>query len=95
VFHPAWGYFAARYGLTQVPIETGGKEPTGKELAAVVARARELNAKAVFASPEFSRKIAEVIAREIGGRVVLIDSLAREYPDNLRRVANAIAEAAR
>ncbi len=27
VFHPAWGYFADTYGLTQVPIEKEGKEP--------------------------------------------------------------------
>ena len=26
VFHPAWGYFAATYGLVQVPIEREGKE---------------------------------------------------------------------
>jgi zinc transport system substrate-binding protein len=95
VFHPGWGYFAARYGLTQAPIEIGGKEPTGKELAAVVTRARKLGAKTVFASPEFSRKTAEVIAREIGGRVLLIDSLAKDYPANLRRVAAAIAREAR
>lgn len=95
VFHPAWGYFAARYGLAQVAIEAGGKEPTGRELAAVVSGARRLGAKAVFASPEFSRKAAETIAAEIGGRVVLIDALARDYPDNLRRVARAVAEGAR
>ena len=95
VFHPGWGYFAARYGLTQAPIEIGGKEPTGKELAAVVTRARKLGAKTVFASPEFSRKAAEVIAREIGGRVLLIDALAKDYPANLRRVAAAIAREAR
>lgn len=95
VFHPGWGYFAARYGLTQAPIEIGGKEPTGKELAAVVTRARELGAKTVFASPSFNRRSAEVIAREIGGRVVLIDPLAKDYPGNLRRVAGALAEGAR
>lgn len=95
VFHPSWGYFADRYGLTQEPIEAGGKEPTGKQLAAVVSRARSLGAKAVFASPEFSTKTAEMIAREIGGRVVMIDPLARDYPGTLRRAAGAIAGEAR
>jgi len=27
VFHPAFGYFADAYGLRQVAVETGGKEP--------------------------------------------------------------------
>lgn len=95
VVHPAWGYFAARYGLTQVPVETGGKEPTWRELAAVVRRAREAGARTVFASPESGRRSAEVVAREIGARVVFIDPLAKDYAGNLRRVAAAIAEGAR
>jgi zinc transport system substrate-binding protein len=95
VFHPAWGYLAARYGLVQAPIEAGGKEPGVRGLAASVRRARELGAKAVFASPESSRRGAEVVAREIGGRVVVIDPLARKYPENLRRAAAALAEEAR
>ena len=28
VFHPAWGYFARDYGLSQVSIELEGKEPS-------------------------------------------------------------------
>ncbi|HOE28051.1 MAG TPA: zinc ABC transporter substrate-binding protein [bacterium] len=95
VFHPAWSYFAARYGLVQAPIEAGGKEPGARGFAASVKRARELGANAVFASPESSRRGAEVVAREIGGRVIVIDPLARNYPENLRRVAAALAEEAR
>ena len=34
VFHPAWGYFAKDYGLTQQAIEFEGKEPSPRRLAA-------------------------------------------------------------
>ena len=32
VFHPSWGYFAKRYSLEQVAIESQGKEPKPKKL---------------------------------------------------------------
>jgi zinc transport system substrate-binding protein len=34
VFHPAWGQFAADYGLEQIAVEQDGKEPTARALAA-------------------------------------------------------------
>jgi hypothetical protein len=40
VFHPAWGYFADTYGLTQVPIEREGKEPGARGLAALIDQAK-------------------------------------------------------
>jgi zinc transport system substrate-binding protein len=32
VFHPSWGYFADEFGLTQLAIQTHGKNPKPKEL---------------------------------------------------------------
>jgi zinc transport system substrate-binding protein len=93
VFHPSWGYFADAYGLRQIPIESGGKEPGPRTLAAVVERARALGIRVVFVQEQFSRRTAEVIARQIGGRVVAVDPLAEDYVSNLRRVAASFAAA--
>jgi zinc transport system substrate-binding protein len=93
VFHPSWGYFADAYGLRQIPIESEGKEPGPRTLAAVIERARRLGIRVVFVQEQFSRKTAEVIARQIGGRVVAVDPLAEDYVPNLRRVAASIAKA--
>ena len=49
----------------------------------------------VFASPEYSSRSAEVIAREIGGTVVLVSPLAKDYLANMRHVASAFAESSR
>lgn len=65
VFHPAWGYFAQDFGLTQIPVEVGGQEPSAQELANVIAAAQEAGIRVVFAQPEFSTQDAETIAREI------------------------------
>jgi zinc transport system substrate-binding protein len=95
VFHPAWGYFAEAYGLTQIPVEQEGKEPGAKALVALIDRARSAGVKVIFTQPQLSPRLAEQVARAIGGRVEILDPLAPDYFANLRRVARAIAEASR
>jgi zinc transport system substrate-binding protein len=92
VFHPAWGYLARDYGLTQVPVEKLGKEPGAKDIAELIEHARREDIRVVFASPQFSQKSAEAIASEIGGTVLLINPLAPDYADNMRRVSNEIRD---
>lgn len=93
VFHPAWGYFAADYGLTQTAIEEDGKEPDPLALANIIKTAREDGIQVVFTQPQFSHRGAEVIAAEIGARVVELDPLAQDWLENMRRTARAIGEA--
>jgi len=93
VYHPAWGYFAHDYGLKQVAIEEGGKEPQAAYMTRIIKQARDQNIKVVFVSPEFSSRNAEVVASEIGGRVVVISSLAVNYLENMEEVVKAFKEA--
>jgi len=93
VYHPAFGYFAREYGLTMLPIEEEGKDPTPAGLAHLTDQARENNIKVVFAEPQFDPRSAEVIADAIGGRVVLIDPLAKDYVTNLRMLLHEMAQA--
>ncbi len=74
-FHPAWDYFARRYGLVQAGVieESPGREPTPRQLAAIVAVIRAAGVRAVFAEPQLNPKPAEVIAREAGVKVVILD----------------------
>lgn len=93
VFHPAFGYFADSYGLTQVAAEIEGKEPTPKQLSDMIDRARGDGVRVIFVQPQFARRNAETIANAIGGAVVPMDPLARNYLDNLERMADAIGAA--
>lgn len=88
VFHPSWGYFAQTYGLHQIPIEMEGKDPKPAQLKALIEHAREEGIRVVFVQPQFSRRSAELIAREIGGQVMAADPLAEDWAANLRRVAD-------
>lgn len=95
VFHPAWAYFARSYGLVEVAIETDGKEPKAADLANIISEAKERGVKAIFISPQFSKRSAEIIAQAIGATVETVNPLSEEWEENLRAVANAIAEAAK
>ena len=91
VFHQAFGYFAGSYGLVQEAVETGGREPSPRQVEALIRRAEEEQVRAIFVQPQFSQASAGVIARAIGGRVVSLDPLAYDWADNLRRMARAVA----
>jgi zinc transport system substrate-binding protein len=93
VFHPAWGYFAKDYGLQQIPIEAEGKEPGGRSLARVIDLGKRERIEVIFVQAQFSRRTAETIAAAIGARVVAVDPLAENYPQNLQRAARAFAAA--
>jgi zinc transport system substrate-binding protein len=93
VFHPAFGYFADDYNLKQIAIETGGSEPSARQLTHLIEEAKEKGARVIFVQPQFSRYHAEAIADEIGGTVVPIDPLARDYLENFERMARTVKEA--
>jgi zinc transport system substrate-binding protein len=93
VLHPAWGHFAQQYGLEQLAIQHEHKESDPSHLAALLEEARATGIEVVFAQPHFQRAGAEVFARELGGRVEILDPLAYPWSDNLREVARRLAEA--
>jgi zinc transport system substrate-binding protein len=90
VFHPSYGYFGDAYGLTQVAVEVEGKEPGARRLAALIDQAKEDSVKVIFVQPQFSAGSAEAVAQAIGGVVVPIDPLARDYLKNLEDIAEKI-----
>jgi zinc transport system substrate-binding protein len=91
-FHPAWGYFAHDYGLEQIPIEIEGKEPSAKALSHLIEAAKQNGIKIVFVQKQFSKTGAETVARAIGGRVIPIDPLAKDYLANMRKIAETFSE---
>jgi len=91
VYHPSWGYFAADYGLTMIPVEIEGKEPSAQDLAELVDLAKEKNVKVIFVQAQFSTRSADVLAQEIGGEVVAVDPLAKDYIANMDNVSDIFA----
>ena len=92
VYHPAWGYFAERYDLNMVPIETEGKEASARQLSEIITFAKQENITVIFVQAQFSTQSAEAVAEEIDGKVVKVDPLARNYTDNMYKVTEAFRE---
>lgn len=93
VFHPEWGYFAKEYGLEQIAIEKEGTEVDPKTLASIIAIAKSKGIKTVFVSPQFSDEAAQVVAKEIGGSVEILNSLRYDWTENIREAAYALKKA--
>jgi zinc transport system substrate-binding protein len=91
VFHPSWGYFAKQYDLEQIAIEVSGKEPKPKELMHIIEEAKEENIKALFTQPEFSDKSATIIAKELQVPVIKVSPLAKNWEEQLLKIAQSIA----
>jgi len=77
-FHDAFSYFAEEYDLNQhtiVPSNNPHGEATAKTLENVISKARELNIKVIFSEESVNTKTSQIIANEIGGKVLVLSPL--------------------
>lgn len=92
IYHPALTYFAREFNLSQLCIETDGKEPSPAQLKDLVDKAKEYQPKVVFVQQEFDMKNAEQIAGETACRLVSVNLLNYHWSRELISVANALAD---
>jgi zinc transport system substrate-binding protein len=90
-YHPAYGHFAARYGLVQLAIEEDGREPGPRHLAEVLAAARREQVVVLLVQPQHPRRSAEAVARELGIPTLEIDPLDRDVETTWSLLADAVA----
>jgi zinc transport system substrate-binding protein len=81
--HPAWVYFADRYDLEEIGTlhPSPGRELGARELARVVALAREEGGVGVIAEPQLGRAGVDALARELRVRVEVADPVGGEGLD--------------
>jgi zinc transport system substrate-binding protein len=74
-FHEAFPYLARELGLRVAGTiqREPGTEPAAGELAETVRTVRRTGVKALFVEPQFSDRAAQVIARETGAAVYVLD----------------------
>jgi len=77
-FHDSFSYFADEYDLTQHTIISSyapHTEPTAKTLENVINKAKQLNVKVIFTEETTDPKTSQVIANEIGGKILVLSPL--------------------
>ncbi|MCL2758765.1 MAG: zinc ABC transporter substrate-binding protein [Treponema sp.] len=90
VYHPSFGYFLDEFGINQEAVETGGKEPTPRQLSLLVNRMRDEQPAAIFVQTQFPVNAAKTLAESVGAQVIELDPLAYEWLDNIRYMGQRI-----
>lgn len=90
IYHPALTYFAREYGLEQISIEEGGKEPSPAHLQSLIKTCKEKKANIIFVQQEFDKRNAELIANELGLEVIPINPLNYNWPEEMINTAKAL-----
>ena len=90
IYHPALSYFARDYGLKQVSIEEGGKEPSPAQLKTLIETCRNENVHTIFVQQEFDQRNAQLIANELGVNIVSINPLSYDWVKEMIRIAEAL-----
>ncbi|MCH7566188.1 MAG: zinc ABC transporter substrate-binding protein [Nitrospirae bacterium] len=82
VHHPAWPYFARRFGFSIEGeiVSQVGAEPSAKHLQALVKRIRDKRIRVIVSEPQLNQKIPQVLARETDARVVVLTPLPGGIP---------------
>ncbi|MEW5845551.1 MAG: zinc ABC transporter substrate-binding protein [Bacteroidota bacterium] len=91
IYHPALGYYARDYGLTQLSVEQEGKSPSAKGVVELVERCRAKGIKTILSQSQFDTHNTQTIANEFGASVVKVDQLQENWAESMIFIANAIA----
>lgn len=91
VLHPAWGYFARRYGLFQLALEHEGKEPGSRHLAELAAQVKTVGINSLYAQPQGSPRQAQTLADKLGLQLRFADPLAADLFAALRDFARQLS----
>ena len=92
IYHPALSYFARDYGLKQISIEEGGKEPSPAHLKNLIETCRRDNAHVIFVQQEFDTRNAKLIADELGVDVIPINPLSYDWQEEMINIAKALTK---
>ena len=63
IYHPALTYYAIEYGLTQIPVEEEGREPSATQLKNIITLAKAKKVK-----PSSCRKNSQIRFEDGGGK---------------------------
>ena len=101
VFHDAYQYFEARFGLSAAGSITVNPEvaPGAQRIAEIQAKGRELGVTCVFSEPQFEPKLVGTVIEGSGARTGVLDPLGSAledgpdlYPQLMRALASSLKE---
>lgn len=89
-WHPSLSYFARDYSLRQLSLGSEGKEMSAEAFRDKIDEARNAGAEVMIVQPEVDLTRSLEVARQAGVRAVEVNLLGYDWPEQMRRVAEAI-----
>lgn len=82
VHHPAWPYFARRFGfeIAGEIITQSGAEPSARHMRALTRTIRERRIRVIVSEPQLNQKLPQMLARETGARLVVLTAMPGGVP---------------
>lgn len=93
IYHPALTYFARDYGLNQISIEEAGKEPSPSHIQGLIKTCKQNGTRIIFVQKEFDMHNAQMIAKEIGVKIIPINPLSYDWRNEMIQIAKALNNA--
>lgn len=88
-YHPAWPYFARRFGIQirGTILAQVGTEPSAKALEALIIRIRREQIRVIVSEPQLNPRLPQILADETGAKVVTLTPLPGGVPGTETYVA--------
>lgn len=90
--HPAFAYFCKEYHLIQLSVECEGKDPRPKDVEEIFLKAKKLKPRTALLQVGFNNQGAKLIAQKLDIPTVSFNPNEKDYPQNMKRLAEYIAQ---
>lgn len=87
IYHPALAYFAKEYGLQQISVSYGDKEPSPVRMGALIVQSKREHVSQFFVQQQFGGSGVAQIAKESGTRIVKINPLSYNWDKEIVNIA--------
>lgn len=95
IAHGAYGYLCRDYGLVQLSLEEGGKEPSISQIFHITTEAKEHGVATVFALKQYPKKGITIVAKVLNAKIVELDPYRVDYFASMEETAKAFLDAAK
>ncbi len=91
IYHPALTYFARDYGITQLPIEEEGREPSIAQIQALIDKAKREVITTVFIQKEFANRNTQTFLNATHTHPIEINPLRYDWDTEMIHIAKNLS----
>lgn len=90
IYHPLLGYLGRQYNISQIAIETDGKEPSVAHIKEIIDMGKKERINTIFYQSQLNSTTVEAIARELNATTKELDPLSGDWLNNMYYIVDNI-----